>query len=284
MTVRYSPRAAKALARLKTRYNDIEIFVEDTANPNMWIELIRSIVPNDVRIKSVNQLGGRKRVIDACKLDQRNDGRRKLYIIDGDFDHLLGLKKPKLRHLYRLRAYCVENLFIGEVNARYIGIASQPEWSEERVKKSFDYDKWHRNLLDQLRPLFILYAAANRLAPSIQTTAFSVSKLYAAGKHDVSICPQKTFQRKFSLLRSIRRTVSAELLRRTTEEIQNRARRLSMRECISGKDYLFPIFALRLRNKLAFKVNNEQMKVHLARSFRSDQEPWLAKRLLGLCS
>lgn len=43
MTLRYSPRAARALARLKSPYNDIEIFVEDTVNANMWLELIRAV-------------------------------------------------------------------------------------------------------------------------------------------------------------------------------------------------------------------------------------------------
>ncbi|MFN7610282.1 MAG: DUF4435 domain-containing protein [bacterium] len=284
MVIGYSPNAAKALARLKTQYNDIEIFVEDTKNSNMWIELIKTIVPNNIKITSVNQLGGRQKVIDACKLDQENDGRRKLYIIDGDFDHLLGRRKPNLKHLYRLRAYCVENLLVGEQNALYLGIPSNPNLSLEMIKRRFDYESWHSTILDQLGPLFTLYAAANRLTPAIQTTAYSVSQLYLAGGGQVRLCESKLFKRKLSLAKAIRQHTTASTLRSTIEEIHSRATRLGMMECISGKDYVFPLFALRVRAKLQFKGDNEQIKVHLARSFKPYQEPWLAKRISEICA
>ncbi|RYZ85595.1 MAG: DUF4435 domain-containing protein, partial [Proteobacteria bacterium] len=128
--VRYSPRAAKALSYLKRPYNDIDIFVEDTCNHNMWLEMLRNILPPTVKITSVNQMGGRSAVVESCKLDQENDGRRKLYIIDGDFDLLLGRPKPRLKHLYRLRAYCFENLVISQESAVYVGVASRPSKTE----------------------------------------------------------------------------------------------------------------------------------------------------------
>jgi hypothetical protein len=126
---KYSPRAAKALAFLKRHYNDVDIFVEDTGNHNMWLLFLRKMLPSSVHLESVNALGGRDRVIEACRLDQSDTGRRKLYIIDGDFDLLLGRKKPRLRFLHRLKAYCIENLLITEKAIVQIGMICKPTWN-----------------------------------------------------------------------------------------------------------------------------------------------------------
>jgi thiamine pyrophosphate-dependent acetolactate synthase large subunit-like protein len=63
--VSYSPRAARALSFLKRPFNDVDIFVEDTGNHNMWLALIRRILPNGLRLASVNLLGGRASVVEA---------------------------------------------------------------------------------------------------------------------------------------------------------------------------------------------------------------------------
>ena len=139
--IRYSHTAAKALAYLKRPYNDIDIFVEDTGNHNMWLTIVRNVVPREFKITSVNLLGGRESVIAACKRDQINDGRRKLYIIDGDFDFILGKKKPALKYLYRIRGYCIENLLINEVAAISVGLFYKPTWDEVRVRAELQFQQ-----------------------------------------------------------------------------------------------------------------------------------------------
>ncbi len=284
MTVRYSPRAAKALGRLKTAYNDIEIFVEDTSTPNMWLELIRSILPSKVRLDSVNQLGGRAKVLEACKLDQRDDGRRKLYIIDGDFDFLLGRKKPSLKHLYRLRAYCVENLLISEEAAVYVGIPSKPELSERQLKNKFNHLSWVNQIEGSMGPLFQIYALAHDVAPSVKTTGFAVGNLVNNTNAGMTPCPKKIMKRILSVARDTMKHTTLTEFRRTRRDIKKRMLRLSSKEIVSGKDYLLPLFASRVRKKLSFQGSTEQMKVHLARAFVHSREPWLANRLSRICA
>jgi hypothetical protein len=86
---RYSPRAVRAIGFLKAAYNDFEIYVEDKTCHNMWLNLIRRCLPPDVRLRSINQVGDRVSVIAACRHDQTNSGRSRLYIIDGDLDQLI---------------------------------------------------------------------------------------------------------------------------------------------------------------------------------------------------
>src|SRR5271165_5002567 len=105
----------------------------------------------------VNQLGGREKVIDACRLDQQDTGRRKLYLIDGDFNAVLGRRRPRLKYLYQLKAYCVENILLSEDAVRYVGVACKPDWTERQVDKAFDYSTWIQKTASALKSVFISY-------------------------------------------------------------------------------------------------------------------------------
>jgi hypothetical protein len=159
--IQYSERAARALSRLKRPYNDIDIFVEDTKNKNMWLELLRAALPRHIKLNIINQLGGREKVLIACRLDQREDGRRKLYIVDGDFDFILGLRKPRLKHLYRLNSYCVENILISRSSLEHVGTACKPDWDAGKVRESFGFDGWNKAVRHSLVKLFSVYGIAS---------------------------------------------------------------------------------------------------------------------------
>jgi hypothetical protein len=122
---RYSVTAAKALGFLKRPYNDVDIYVEDLTCHYMYVLFFRRILPSPIRLASVNQIGNRRSVIEACRRDQVDDGRKKLYLIDGDFDRYHNRRRPALRHLYRLRAYCIENLLLHEIAA--IAVAARAD-------------------------------------------------------------------------------------------------------------------------------------------------------------
>jgi len=283
MRPQYSLRATRGLARLKRHFNDIEIFVEDTKNVNMWVELIRRIIPAHIRLKSVNQLGGRDRVIAACKADQSDDGRRKLYIIDGDFDHILGKLKPAMKFLYRLKAYCLENIFISESSVKYVGAASKPDCTEQQIVSDFSFQNWHASVSRLLIPLFRAYAVAHSLAPSMTTTGYSVTNFYDHTAQGPTLSKEKIGRHIIKILRHARQSCAKEDLRRKWREVKNNSNALGVSQCVSGKDYLFPIFHLRMCKVLSFRGTPEQLKVHLARAFDPKMEPWLCRRLRALC-
>lgn len=199
--ISYPARAARALGRLNRPYNDIDIYVEDTSNRNMWNELIKSIIPPSVRFRGVIQLGGKSKVLEACKLDQKRDDRSKLYIVDGDFDYVLGKRSPRLNFLYRVGAYCIENVLLSEKAVCYVGLASKPEWSEDQIKEQFDFNSWQAKLTRVLKNVFISYAVAHALAPGIETVGFSVRHLYINTTEGPSICPHKAYKRVVNVIR-----------------------------------------------------------------------------------
>ncbi|MDM1404513.1 DUF4435 domain-containing protein [Myroides marinus] len=69
-------------------FNDIDIYVEDTSGESkkFYAYLLKKATNEEIKISSVLPLGGSKETIQEwIKHRKNNDGRRKLFIIDGDF-------------------------------------------------------------------------------------------------------------------------------------------------------------------------------------------------------
>ena len=159
-SVVYPAKSAPAIGFLKSSLNDIEIFVEDSASPNMWCRLLKKYLPDHIRLDSVTPLGGRKNVLDACKADQGIDGRKKLYIIDGDLDLIQGRRKPNLKHLYRLRAYCVENYLLSENAILDLTTIFDGKIEIEDARAKLDYTSWCKDNAELMERLFACYAVS----------------------------------------------------------------------------------------------------------------------------
>jgi hypothetical protein len=278
--ISYSPRAARAIGYLKKKYNDLEIFVEDTASQNMWIRLLRRLVPKRFKLKSVNMLGGKDKVIAACRLDQKKDGRRKLYIVDGDFDFLLGKSKPKLMYLYRIGAYCVENLLLHHRGVTEVGTDCEANLSRQSVKLRFDSKSFKDHHLPTLRALFTVYAAANEVASSVKTTSLPVMPLTVTNADGViSFCPIKVGARVRAVVREATKIAGVKQFRTARVAATKRASTLTIDQIVSGKDYLFPLIWHQMRRLLGYNGNKDQFRIHLAKEFLPSFEPGLARRI-----
>lgn len=280
--ISYPARAAKALGYLKRRYNHIEIFVEDTSNHNMWIRLLQKLLPEDVQLSSVNMLGGRNQVINACRLDQSDDGRKKLYIIDGDFDFLLGQPKPRLKHLYRIRSYCVENLLVHRNSLVEIGVDSSPLLSQSDIDALLDYSSLIGAFEPKLRSLFIIYATAYQVAPSVQTVGHSVMHLTRSTRSSITLDEGKIGHRVRQVVREACKLVKVAAFRKARKSIQDRAETLRFEECVSGKDYLFPLIWVQLRKRCGYRGSQNHLKIQLAKEYHPTFEPFLARRILNV--
>lgn len=282
MTVRYSARAASALALLKRPYNDVDIFVEDTGNHNMWLLLVRRLLPAGTRLASVNMLGGRDAVEQACKADQQNTGRRKLYIIDGDLDWLIGKPKPKLKYLYRLRAYSIENILVSEEALVQIGLEYSPKLTEAQVSALIDYSVLLRMMEDVFTNLFVVYATANSLDSTIRTVGLPVAGLFVNSRHGPALSLGKARARGFSIFRLVLESAGLAATRMRLQDIGVRAGTLSFQQVASGKDYVLPFVWTRLRGACGYGGSHEQFKVALARHYEPKMEPYLSRRLRNL--
>ena len=278
-SVVYPPRAARALGFLNSRFNDIEIYVEDQSTPNLWVKLLKRYLPNGVQLTSVNVLGSRFGVISACRADQEDDKRKRLYIIDGDFDLLRGKPKPRLKHLYMLRSYSVENYLLDELAILSAVTSLDPQVDEQTAFQRLDYSGWLARNRNALTHLFVCYAVSFELYRDQKTVGFSVHKLLKPGDATLDLCEIRVTRRVIGLYRSIRKHNSKEETRRTFDRIRSNAAKIGAERFVSGKDYIFPILFRAVVSRFRVRGSIGSFKTVVAQCMVSTRDPYLLRRL-----
>jgi hypothetical protein len=264
--IAYSVDAEPARAYLLRSYNDIDIFIEDAACQNMYVRLFSRMLAGKARINHVFPLQSKKNVIERCASDQDVRPRKRLYIIDADQDLILGLRAPRLKHLYRLKVYCSENLLLSEHAAITIGMESKSSmpWPDMALALAI------RPLLTQssnlLLPLFIAYAIVLMLDLPIETVRYSVRRLLTDVSDPMSLSERLVRIRIISIIRLIRGHVSGKKYRSTRDFVSRQVtkRRLDSDVYLSGKTYLLPLLHLQLQRRAAFNDSFDGLKVRLA--------------------
>jgi hypothetical protein len=280
--ISYPAKAARALAFLKRPYNDIDVFVEDTASPNMWVALLRRIVPATTRISSVNSLGSRTKVLDACAADQGDGDRPRLYIIDGDFDYLLGRRKPKLKFLYRIGGWSVESLLISESSLLRVCSFTMPQLSESDITNKLDFTLTTRRVTSSLSRLFAVFASAFHLAPAIATISRGVETLISEIGGRISVCPVKARHLAGVVAGEVIGAVGLKVFRGVYKRCIARAKRLDYRKAVCGKEFLFSIIYKMLRHEFGNRLSLAQTKVALAQAYDVKVDPGLRRAIMAL--
>lgn len=274
--VRYSARAARALGFLKRHYNDVEVYVEDTSSSNMWMRFLERFIPEGVRLKSVNFLGGRENVVAACRLDQADDSRRKIYIIDGDFDFIRGKRKSQLKHLHRLPCYCIENMLVKTpviIDAAFNCCTN--------TSRSLLNSKVHNVLKNQeslVRNLFTVYATCEHLNTGLKTVSTGLYPLMTKAGKRYELDGKKIWQKISELVRKAVKIVGLRKFSRTRKSLSLAGKKLPLEKLVSGKDFLLPLIWQKLQEIPDFSAHVDHFKVHLARSVQSAQDPLLRRK------
>lgn len=281
-SVVYPPKSAPALGFLKSSVNDVEIFVEDSASQNLWVKLLRNFLPEGVSFNSVTPMGSRSNVINACRADQVVDGRKKLYIIDGDFDFLQGRRKPSLKHLYRLRAYCVENYLVDEHGLVSLATLFETSITESAALAKLGFAKWVDDNERLLSALFICYAVANRLISYEATVSFSVHRLLKAGCSRKNVCGKRVSSRILYLYRKMIKECGSAVVRSEFIAVHVEYKKFGFLVSVSAKDYIMPQLFEIMKSEFSMSVRKSQFKVMLAERTHRRKDRYLAQRLAAI--
>lgn len=251
----YPARSAAALGFLRRSANDIDIYVEDTALSDVWLALLRACLPRNVKLTNVNPLGNRSSVLQACRADQQ-DTRPRLYVIDGDFDYLLGKGVPRLKNLYRIPATNLEAFVLMTAGLVPLMGSMLPAESTEDIQGDIRLnvqDPWLRHLVR----LFAIYAENERTASGVETNSFHVQRLRTTGANpwqpDLSIIIQRA--------RMIAQTCKQSVGLGNTKfrEIRSRASQLPVEQVVSGKTYLWPLYYQYFHQKVRTNLTPRQL-------------------------
>lgn len=275
--ISYPRKAIAALAYLFRPYNDIDVYVEDTTCRNLYQILLDRMLNGQAKVSRVFQLGGRTEVLKACTQDQGGESRPRLYIIDGDFDALLGNDVSDMSHLYQLRAYCSENLVITSNAIREVTVECLPNVSREEIESIIQFSEFLDDVVGKLVPLLVMYGVAHLLDTGIETTGFNVMRLTVQKSGAPHLSEDKVQQRITEVRTALQQQYSKEEIDSAIEVVEERLPKTTV-ECaklIPGKTCLLPLVFHCLRHRGKFKGTSDQFRVRLARHCELNVDPGL---------
>lgn len=122
---------------LYSQFNDIEFFVEDTDQEHFYFNILKKLFP-DLRFEKIFPLNGKANVSNAASINTGD--KKKVYIVDLDFDHILG-KIQNFDNLFYLEKYSIENYLFSK-NAVYEVIrAKKSQLKDHEIDTLFDLNK-----------------------------------------------------------------------------------------------------------------------------------------------
>ena len=131
-------RSADGLAALDVFYsefNEINFYVEDADQENLYEVILRRLFPG-VKVDRIFPLGGKDAVLrHASSSANENLPAFRAYILDKDFDDLLE-KKVTRPNVFYLDRFCIENYLLDENAFVEIVIESLPRKHRQEDRKS----------------------------------------------------------------------------------------------------------------------------------------------------
>jgi len=243
--IHWPQRATRALVRLFAPLQEIDVYVEDRESEVFYQTLLEISVP-DVRVVRVFALNGREDVLAAAAAYR--DARRALFIIDGDFSWVRDEPAPSHNTLYRLEAYCIENLLLSETSAadvlsRFMAIA--PTEAANLLK----FDEWRQRMSESLVPLFALYAILNVDVPDHATISRGVGRLVSKSGRKTVLDPTRVAHEISEVKRAlVGAGLSIENIDKRQHAIIDRTRFAAHAvDIVSGKDFLLALLEWEMR-------------------------------------
>lgn len=217
--------------------NDIDIYTEDELKDKEFYKvLFNRLLENKIRINDITPLGGRKNVIKQCEAEPDN-GRKKIFIIDGDVTIIHGKNIPKIKNLFVLDAYCMENFVIDKqsvLNFIYLNCASKPK---EEIENELQFENWLSGYSSKLVDLFVHFGIIDFYGGKF--TLFNAYKFHPKETYSEGIVEQEIEKLKAEILL----LTSQENYENKYEELKSLWTNCvsSLMTIVSGKDYLIPI-------------------------------------------
>lgn len=175
MELQFPERSADGLAALDIFYddfNDVHFFVEDQDQENIYEIVFRKLFP-ELRVARIFPLGGKQAVLRRCTQDaQRASGPPSAYIVDKDFDDLLGCRVSR-PFLFYLDRYCIENYFLEPEAIVEVVIESLPKLKRSEVSAALNLSAKLTEVAESMRQLFQLFYCVQRYDLGLKNCALA---------------------------------------------------------------------------------------------------------------
>lgn len=281
--IKLSEQARRLTSTFFTYRNNIDIYTEDDANDKEFYKLLfKRLLEGKVVINDVTPLGCRKAVINRCK-NEPNNGRKKIFIIDGDLSLLNG-KREVLDNLYVLDAYCIENMILDEISIlKYIYIKCASH-SYEDIENMISFEDWLKTYKSSFLELFIHLSIMDLLELPFKLHNAQRYHVKVKGKliFDDSLVNQAIQEAVVDIEGKIGKEGYNEIYLRIKKTIDYSVE--SFLKFVSGKDYLIPLILMKTNEyrKSNSMPSSEEFKFELIQYCGLSKFENLKKAILSL--
>lgn len=264
-----SDEPKRLVSTFLTYRNSIDIYTEDELKDKEFYKvLFNRLLENRIVINDITPLGARENVIARCQTEPDN-GRKKIFIIDGDVTIIHGKDTPVLTNLFVLNAYCIENFVLDKqsvLNFVYLNCASKPK---EEIENEIQFENWLNMYSNKLVELFIHFAIVDFFGGKFKL--FNAYKFHSKEKYQEEIVDNDILKLKSEiLLLTTKENYEIKFL-----ELKNQWNYCAetLMTIVSGKDYLIPILLFKTQH---FKKSKslptiEEAKFMLAQNCNLDR-------------
>ncbi|MBI2306237.1 MAG: DUF4435 domain-containing protein [Rhodocyclales bacterium] len=247
--IQWPKRALGAVRKLFEPLQDIDVYVEDANDEVFYTQLLKRVAPNHIRIVRVFALGNRQAVVDKANAHD-SKARPALFIIDGDLEWVSDLPLPSSAPcLYRLDAYCIENLLLCDKAAAKV-LMEEKILAEDESHRKLDFQSWKASIQEPLIELFSAFAVLHQNDPSQATVSTGVGPLCTVHRSTkvTVLSPKKAERKKLEALRHAANNVNEAAVNAQYRRIHTRASGLPVPlDIVSGKDFLLPLLGFLLQ-------------------------------------
>lgn len=202
-----SADGANALDLFYVGFNEVNFYFEDQDQENLYEEIIKKLFP-ELKYSRVFPLHGKKSVLAHASQSKTDHSiKNPIYIVDKDFDDLLGTIIQDDRIFY-LDRYCIENYLLDESSLLNIIIETYPKSKRSEVQKNIDIPGFYAQSMQSLLPLFRLFYAVQRLGLGLKNCSSKPEEFTLKGK-PWTIDPQK-IEKYFDLIQATAQEISLE--------------------------------------------------------------------------
>ena len=142
----YSDRGLSARVRFYSPFNDITIVVEDINSENFYTKLFKCLLGTQLKVGRVIGIGGKEQVLQ--RFQQSKDVSQTIaefYLVDGDFDELIGRALPDDHRLYRLPRYDIESYLVEPYAIAMIAEEQHPRQTSDYYLGQMNFNEWQEN-------------------------------------------------------------------------------------------------------------------------------------------
>lgn len=288
--LKFSTRALKAIPKLFSYRNDVDIYTEDKiADKEFYKSLFNNLFEGNLKLNDITPLGSKANVYDEFDNQDQDDGRRKYYIVDGDLDLITGTNRAEEGNLIVLDSYCIENYLIDEKGMAELTYLSCGTVPKDQIIKKINFDKWIGYNSDCLCELFCHLALSKKIGAD--------SKIRNANEFIMIQSKQRILNK--TKIKSYTEVVKKDILdkykalgiqspeEKYIEEIQalfdkwERSNENTLK-IVSGKSYLLPLLQFRINfciGKGKGLIPTESIKLFLAKNSSLSRLKYLTKRI-----